>query len=53
MTEQPTESADFPPRGGHDSLCAYAAGMSRRCTCEPTAEGIATAGTGAPMPQEA
>ncbi|MFI9244213.1 hypothetical protein ACIGXF_16850 [Streptomyces sp. NPDC053086] len=27
-TEEP-----FPPRGGHDDLCAYAAGISSNCTC--------------------
>lgn len=27
-TEEP-----FPPRGGHDELCAYASGMTSRCTC--------------------
>jgi hypothetical protein len=27
-TEEP-----FPPRGGHDELCAYASGMTTRCTC--------------------
>jgi hypothetical protein len=27
-TEQP-----FPPRGGHDALCAYVSGMTTRCTC--------------------
>jgi hypothetical protein len=28
------ESAAFPPNGGHDSACAYVAGISRRCTCD-------------------
>lgn len=23
----------FPPRGGHDELCAYVSGMTTRCTC--------------------
>lgn len=27
-TEEP-----FPPRGGHDELCAYVSGMTTRCTC--------------------
>lgn len=27
-TEEP-----FPPRGGHDELCAYVSGMTSRCTC--------------------
>ncbi|GGV46254.1 hypothetical protein [Streptomyces spectabilis] len=31
-TEEP-----FPPRDGHDALCAYASGMTSRCTC--SAEG--------------
>lgn len=27
-TEEP-----FPPRGGHDEMCAYVSGMTTRCTC--------------------
>lgn len=27
-TEEP-----FPPNGGHSALCAYAGGISSRCTC--------------------
>ncbi|MFF9624219.1 hypothetical protein [Streptomyces griseosporeus] len=31
-TEEP-----FPPRGGHDPLCAYASGISSVCTCSEEA----------------
>lgn len=32
------EGRDFPPRGGHDALCVYAAGIGPRCTCDDTQE---------------
>ncbi|MDT9688168.1 hypothetical protein Q5762_07330 [Streptomyces sp. P9(2023)] len=28
-----TEAAPWPPRGGHNNPCAYAAGMGPNCTC--------------------
>jgi hypothetical protein len=32
--EQAEASRTFPPRGGHSERCAYAAGISRTCTCD-------------------
>lgn len=32
------QDVDFPPLGGHDALCAHAAGIGPRCTCNPTTQ---------------
>nr|BEK68805.1 hypothetical protein KPHV_60320 [Kitasatospora purpeofusca] len=33
-TDESADSADWLPNGGHtDPMCAYVAGISRRCTC--------------------
>lgn len=31
--DESTRALSFPPRGGHREACAYAAGISRTCTC--------------------
>jgi hypothetical protein len=36
---EPSTAVDeaWPERGGHDAMCAYASGISTRCTCSPSA----------------
>lgn len=42
-----SKSGDFPPRGGHETMCAYAAGISSNCTCATDSKSRCTCGNAA------